>query len=124
MLRENPGIDNAAAGNVVAAIGDRAFRDLHPRRAGAKLAAAASESQRNLVTTGARLQILEIKPKKVVPLDDVGIALRDDLHHFLEHRALVHLGAFEQSFESGRVGQRNRNHAIALARRRRELKSR
>ena len=71
-----------------------------------------------------RFQILEIEAKEIMAFDDVGIALLDNRDHLLEHRALVHLGALEQAFEAGRVGERNGDNAIALARRRRKFKPR
>src|SRR3984957_13571218 len=72
----------------------------------------------------ASLEVFEIEAKKVVALDDVGIALLDDAHHLLEHRALFHLRALEKQLEAGRVRQRDRDNAVALARRRRKLKPR
>ena len=72
----------------------------------------------------ASLEVFKIEAKQVVALDDIGIALLDDAHHLLEHRALVHLGALQQPLETGRVGQRDRDYTIALARRRRKLKPR
>src|SRR5208337_5165059 len=69
------------------------------------------------MTARASLQVFEIESKKVVALDHVGIALLDDAHHLLEHRALVHLGALEQALEAGRVGERDRDNPIAFARR-------
>ena len=75
------------------------------------------------MTSRASLEVFEIETKKVVPFDHVGIALLDDAHHLFEHRALVHLGALEQALEAGRIGQRNRDNAIAFARRRRKFKT-
>ena len=44
VLREDPRIDDVAARDVVAAVRDRAFRNLHPRRTRTKLAAVTSEA--------------------------------------------------------------------------------
>src|SRR5208283_4629032 len=120
----DPRIDDAAARDVVAAVGDRSFRNLHARRAGTKLAAIAPQLELHPVAARPRLQVFEIEPKQIVALDDVRIAILDNSHHLLQHRALVHLGALEQALETGRVGERDRDNAIALARRRRKLEPR
>src|SRR5579862_8969966 len=124
VLCENPRIDDVAAWDVIAAICDRAFCYLHARRTRAKLAAVASQLERHPMPPRASLQILEVEAKQVVPLDHIGITLLDNAHHLLEHRALVHLGALEQALETGRVGERDRDNAIALTRRRWKLKTR
>src|SRR5260370_41591758 len=65
MLREDPRIDNVAARDVIAAVGDRTLRDLHPRRTRTKLAAIASQLQRHSMAPRASLQIFEIEAKQV-----------------------------------------------------------
>ena len=117
VLREDPRIDDAAARDVVAAVSDRTFGNLHARRPRTKLAAIAPQPERHPMAARPRLQVFEIEAKQIVPFDDVRIAIMDDSHHLLEHRALVHLGALEQALETGRVGERDRDHPVALARR-------
>src|SRR5271156_3803889 len=74
VLREDPGVDDVAAGDVVAAIGDRALRDLHPRRPRTKLAAVASQLELHAMAPRARLEVFEVEAKQVVPLDHIGVA--------------------------------------------------
>src|SRR5208337_3223753 len=124
VLREDPRVDDVAAGDVVAAVGDRTFGNLHARRARTQLAAVAPQLQRHSMAARASLEVFKIEAKQIVTLDDVGIALLDDAHHLLEHRTLVYLGALEQALETGRIGERDRDDAVALARRRRKLKPR
>ena len=93
VLRENPGVDEAAAADVVAAVRDRALGDLQARGARAHLAAVAPERELHPMAPGARFEVFEVEAEQVVALDHVGVALGDDPHQLLEHRALVHLVA-------------------------------
>src|SRR6266852_2794307 len=73
------------------------------------------------MVVGARFEIFEVEAEKIVPLDNVGVALADDSHHLREHRPLIHLLAREHPFESLGIGKRDRDDPVALARRARKL---
>ncbi len=76
------------------------------------------------MAAGARFEIFEVEAEKIVPLDNVGVALADDSHHLREHRPLIHLPAREHPFESLGIGKRDRDDPVALARRARKLEPR
>src|ERR1700731_4011936 len=73
VLGEDPGVDDAAAADVVAAIRDRALGDLQARGARAHLAAVAAEREFDPMAPGARFEILQIEAEQVVALDYVGM---------------------------------------------------
>src|SRR6185436_1929812 len=77
-LGENPRVDDVAPRHGIPAVGDAPVGDLHARGMTAERGAAASPRQRNLVTPGARLDVLEVEAEDIVPLDGVGIALADE----------------------------------------------
>src|SRR5216684_5744387 len=124
MLCEDPGIDDTAAIDVVTAISDDAFGDLEARRAGVKSAAVTAERKLHSMAAGARFEIFEVEAEKIVPLDNVGVALADDSYHLVEHCALIHLSAREHPLESLGIGKRDRDDPVALARRARKLEPR
>src|SRR5690242_5317150 len=124
MMREDPGVDDTAAIDVVTAISDDAFGDLESRRAGVKSAAVTAERKLHSMAAGARFEIFEVEAEKIVPLDNVGVALADDSHHLLEHRPLIHLPAREHPLESLGIGKSDRDDPVPLARRARKLEPR
>ena len=81
-----------------------ALGDLQARGARTHLAAVAAERELDPMAPGARFEIFQIETEQVVPLDHVGVALGDDPHQFLEHRALVHLVAAKHALVTGRIG--------------------
>ena len=100
MLREDPGIDEVAPVHIVAPIRDGAFRDLQARRTRIHHAAVAAQRELHPEPARAMLEVLHVRAKEIVPLDDVGIALTNYPHHFGEHRGLVHLVAANHAFET------------------------
>ncbi len=72
---------------------------------------------------GARFEILQVEAEQVVALDHVGVALGDDPHQLLKHRALVHRVAAQHALIARRIAERDCDHAVALARRGRELEA-
>jgi hypothetical protein len=69
------------------------------------------------VAPGPGLDVLEVKSKDVVALDDVGIALANELRARLQQRGLGEAIAAEDVAEARGVGQGDGNDAIARARR-------
>src|SRR5579872_83662 len=90
MLRENPGIDEIAAVGVKAAVRDGALGYLQVRRTRIHHAAVESERELDAKIERAMFEVFEIRSKKIVPLDNVRIALGDDSHQLGEHRAFIH----------------------------------
>src|SRR5208282_6336106 len=66
VLCENPRIYDAAARDVVAAVGDRTFGNLHARQPCAKLAAIAPQLERYPMAARPRLQVFGIEAKQIV----------------------------------------------------------
>ena len=77
-LGQHPGVDDVAAGDLVAPVADGALGHLQPRGPAAQLAAVAAPRQAHAVPPGAGLQVLEVEAEDVVALDHVGIALADE----------------------------------------------
>ena len=117
-LGEDPRVDDVAAGDLVAAVPDRALGDLQSGDAAAQALAAAPPGQGDPVQAGPRLEIFQIEPEDVVPLDHVRVALADEARALLEQRPLVEPVAAHDVAEAGRVGERDGDDPIARAARR------
>src|ERR687891_696886 len=96
------------------AIADGALGHLQAGGPAAQLAAVAPPGQTHAVAPGPRLQVLEVEPEDVVPLDDVGIALEDQPRGLLEQCALVEAVTAHHVTEARRVGERDGDDAIGL----------
>src|SRR5262245_16361949 len=116
-------VDDVAAGDLVAPVADRPLGDHELGRAAARDLAAAPPGEGQTVTPGARLDVLEVEAKDVVPLDHVGIALADQAGQFLQEGRVGQLTAARDRAKAGRVWQGNGDYAVALARRARELEA-
>ncbi len=112
-LGEDPRVDDVAARDLVAPVADRALRDLEARHPAPERFAAAPPGERDPVHAGAGLEILEVEPEDVVPLDHVRVALADDARALVEQRALVESVAAHDVTEAGRVGERDRDDPVA-----------
>ena len=115
-LGQEIGVDDVAAGDLVAAIADRPLCDGELRDAAPHGLAAASPRERDAVAPGARLDVLEVEAEDVVSLDHVGIALADEPRALLEEGRLRQAVSAEDVAESRRVGQGDGDDAIARAR--------
>ena len=113
-----------AARHAVAPVGDGTLRDLHPRGIAAQAGAVAPPGQRHPVTPGPRLEILEVEAEDVVPLEDVGISLRDEPGARPQQLGLVHLGARQHRAPARRIRQGDRDDPVALPRGIGELEAR
>ena len=120
-LGEDPRVDDVAAGDLVAPIADGALGDREPRHAPAQALAAATPGQGHAVHAGPRLQVLEVEPEDVVPLDHVRVALPDEAGALFEQRPLVEPVAAHDVAEAGRVGERDGDDPVAGPRGAREL---
>ena len=83
-LREKKGIDEVAAIDLELWIIDGFLRDLQARRARAQESAAPPPIQLHFGFAGPRHQIGQIKPEKIVPFDNVRIALLNNCRELFE----------------------------------------
>ena len=116
-LREDPGIDDVAASYLVAPVADRALRDLQAGRVAAEGLAPTTPGERRAVLARAGLQVLEVEPEDVVPLDHVGVPLPDQARALLEQGGLGEPVAPEDLAEARRVGERDRDDPVGRTRR-------
>ncbi len=121
VLGQDPGVDDAAAADIVAPIRDRAVGDLQARGAPDQLAPVASQREPHAMTPRASDEIIERVTKQVMALDHVRIALGHRAHQLLDHRTLVHRVAAQNTLVARRIPKRYRDDAVALARRAREF---
>jgi hypothetical protein len=105
----------------LAPVVDGALGHLHPGGEAAQDRAVASRRERHPVPARARLEVLEVEPEDVVPLDHVRIALADQARALHEQLGLGEMGPGEHGGEAGGVGDRDRDDPIGFARRVREL---
>src|SRR3972149_9933745 len=77
VLDEEPGRQDVAARDLVAAVGDGALGHLHPGWMPAEGRAVASPSELDAALSGAGLHVLEVEAEDVMALDDVRVALAD-----------------------------------------------
>jgi hypothetical protein len=115
VLRQQPGVDDTPAVNIVATISDHPLGDLHSRGANAHSTTVASQSQIDFMPLRAGLEVFEVEAKQVVTLDNVRVALAHDTHHLGEHDRFIHLSRRKYPLEAARIGDRDRDHTIALA---------
>ena len=122
-LGKDPGVDDVAAGDLVAAITDSALGDLESRRAARELAPVAAPRQRHAVAACARFEILEVEAEDIVTFDDVGVQLLHDSHALPEQGGLVEMVAANHLPEAGGIGEGNGDDAIARPSGARELEA-
>src|SRR6185295_17461132 len=123
VLSEYPGVDDMASEDFVFAIGDRSLGHLHARRMAAQTRAVAAEVESDFMTLRACLDVLQIEAKKIVALDDVGIALLDFVYQFAQHLRFAELLARNQPLPAGGVGQSDGGDAVGFSCRVGEIKA-
>jgi hypothetical protein len=87
--REQIGVDDLPAVEMGFGIGDHSLGGVEARGVGVGPGTVASEGERNAVALGAGFDVGQVELEKVVPGDDVGVALADDLHESFQHGFFV-----------------------------------
>ena len=100
-------------GDLVAPVADRALRDLKARHPAPSVSPPRPQASATRCMRARGLEILEVEPEDVVPLDHVRVALADDARALFEQRALVEAVAAHDVAEAGRVGERDRDDPVA-----------
>ena len=122
-LGQDPGVDDVAAGDLVAAIANGALGDLKSRRPAGQRAAVAAPAERHAVKPGAGFEVLEIETEDVVTFDDVRIALPHETPALGEQRGFVETIAADHVTKAGGIGQGDGDDAIAGPGRARKLET-
>ena len=123
-LGEDPRVHDVPAHHPVAAVGDGPLGHLHAGGMAAERRAVTAPREDDAVAPGAGLQVLEIEAEDVVPLEHVGIALANEPGALLQERGLGHLRARQDRAPARRVGHRDGDDPVGLARRVGELEAR
>ena len=126
VLRENPGVDDAAPADVVAAIRDRCARRFACATARAlMLAAVTSERELHPMAPRARFEVFEVEAEQVVALRSRRGRARATIRTSSSSIARSSISiAAQHALVAGRIAERDRDDAIALARRGRKLEAR
>ena len=115
-LGEHPGVHDVAARDFVAPVAEGPLGDLQARDPAGEWAPVAPPGERDPVEPRAGLQVLEVEAKDVVALDDVRIALADEPRALGQQRRLVEAVPAHDVAKARRVGERDRDDAVARPR--------
>ena len=113
--REQIGVHDLAAEEVVARIGHGALGGAEARGVDFRLAAVAAQRQRHAVALGARFEVGQVELEQVVARHHVRIALAHELHELLQHGLFVEVLRGEDLFPALAVGQGDGEDAVLLA---------